>query len=108
MKGVIATAAIALALGLPTIFTNWSRSGSGNSGSNRAIGTVTALLAMIAGGASVIWFAQGCQDNIYDDTHNQVSWKWGPAWVLMLVVTILQFINMVINLGSSAGLVILK
>jgi hypothetical protein len=104
MKGVIAFCVFALVLGLPSLFTNWKRAGdSGNTESNRTIGVITSLLAVIAAAIAIIWFDAGCQQSIYDDTHNSVNWEFGPSWVLMLIVLLLQFVNFIINLGVSTA-----
>ncbi len=99
MKGVIAFAAACCVFGLPVIFMNFLRSSMlGNTWGNRMTSVLFSFVATLCGAVSVAWFYAGCQRHILKDTSDNVDWVYGVAWILMVSVTGLQFVNFVGNL----------
>ncbi len=99
MRAVLAVTTVSLAFAVPSIYTNFARaSDSGNSVSHQVIGSVTSLIAMCGAIAAVISFANSCQRNIYLETKNDFDWYYGSAWIMMIVVSILNAASGVANL----------
>ena len=99
MKGCIGFVALSFIATWPSIFTNFNRaSDAGNNKTNKWATVFTSFCCMCFAIISVVVFTGGCFRYIKDDVTVQVAWNYGPAWILMLIVIAIKFIEIVGNL----------
>lgn len=99
MKSVIGFVALSFLFTFPSIFSNFQRTtDSGNNKCNKWTSVVTSFSCMCFAIISVVAFTGGCFRYIKDEVSLQVGWNYGPAWILMLIVIVLKFIDVVGNL----------
>ncbi len=98
MKVVLAFVIISAFCTMQVILSNFYRaSESGNSAKQKCLGLFFSVIATCCGLISIIVFARGCQRHVYDDTKDQLDWWYGSAWIIMVVVTVINALSAVAN-----------
>jgi len=100
MKAVIAFVAMGFAFSLPSIVTNFMRgTESGNTYFNKYVGVFTSFIVFIFSIITVIVFSAGCGRFVKDDlSPYSIHWRYGPAWILMMVTLLMKAGEFLVNL----------
>ena len=99
MKAVLAFSALCLVFSVPSLFINCCRATySGNTGCTKYCSIFLTFFAVVCGIIAVVSFSQGCKKPVVNYTTDTVTWYDGPAWILMVIVSALKFLDFMINL----------
>jgi len=108
MKVAMSFVAIGVAFSLPSLFTNFMRgTEAGNTNGNQMLGAAASVFTCICGIIAVISDSEGCLKFLKDELGNNddstsYDWRYGPAWILVMVALLLKAVEAITNLAIPA------